>query len=71
MNYAAHALLQVLARMRQARAGLGNEAGQTLAEYSLIVTLVAVGVTVAALMFFSTAVAGAFDAVTVCFAGSC
>ena len=71
MNYAAHALLQVLARMRQARTGLGDEGGQTLAEYSLIVTLVAVGVTVAALFFFTTAVTGAFDGVTACFVGSC
>ena len=71
MNYAAHALLQVLARMRQARTGLRSEAGQTLAEYGLIVTLVAVGVTVAALFFFATAVAGAFDGVTACFGGSC
>ena len=71
MNYAAHALLQVLARMREARTGLRYESGQTLAEYSLIVTLVAVGVTVAALMFFRTAVAGAFDGVVACFGGSC
>ena len=71
MTYAAHALLHVLARMRQARSGLGDEAGQTLAEYSLIVTIVAVGVTVAALFFLRTAVAGAFDGVTACFGGSC
>ena len=71
MNYIAHALLQILARMREARAALGNEAGQTLAEYGMIVTIVAVGVTVAALFFFATAVAGAFDGVTACFGGSC
>ena len=71
MNYAAHALLQVLARMREARDGLRSEAGQTLAEYGLIVTIVAVGVTVAALFLFATAVTGAFDSVTSCFVGSC
>ena len=71
MTFAAHALLHILVRMGEARDRLRSEAGQTLAEYGLIVTLVAVGVTVAALFFFATAVAGAFDGVTACFGGSC
>ncbi len=48
-----------------------HEAGQTLAEYSLILTLVAVGVVVISAVFFSSAVAGTFDSVTACFGGSC
>ena len=71
MIFAAHALPQIPVRMGEARDGLRSEAGQTLAEYGLIVTIVAVGVTVAALFFLRTAVAGAFYDVTACFAGSC
>ena len=48
-----------------------KERGQTLAEYSLIVAVVAVGVVAMSAMFFSSAVAGTFDSVTACFGGSC
>ena len=48
-----------------------NEGGQTLAEYSILLTLVAVGVTVLAVVFFSTALAGMYDSITACFDGAC
>ena len=48
-----------------------SENGQTLVEYSLIVTLVAVGVTVAALLFFQTALAGTYTSVANCMLGAC
>ncbi len=50
---------------------LRTESGQTLAEYSLVVTLVAVGVTLLALFLFRTALADAFTGVTGCLTGSC
>ena len=61
-------LLPLVARLH----GLLNPSrGQTLAEYSLIVTVVAVAVTVAAVVVFRTQVAGAFTAATSCFDGDC
>ena len=65
----------VLSRMLNARRAVAhqaaNEAGQTLAEYSLIVTVVAVGVVVISVVFFTTALAGAYDSVTACISGGC
>lgn len=71
MNYVALALFHVITGVRETRARLRYETGQTLAEYSVVITVVAVGVTVAALLLFSTAVAGAFDSATACFTGAC
>lgn len=48
-----------------------DEAGQTLAEYSLVLTLVAVGVVAISVVFFTTALAGAYDSVTACLGGFC
>ena len=50
---------------------LSPSRGQTLAEYGLIVTVVAVAVTVLALVALRTQVAGAFSAATGCFDGAC
>ena len=47
------------------------EDGQTLAEYGLIVTLIAVAVTVLALIVFRGALIGSFTAATSCLNGSC
>lgn len=60
-----------LSRMLYARRWAANEAGQTLAEYSLIVTVVAVGVVVISVVFFTAALAGAYDSVTACISGGC
>jgi Flp pilus assembly pilin Flp len=45
--------------------------GQTLAEYGLIVTVVAVALVGLALIVFRDSLAGAFDAVLACLDGSC
>ena len=43
-----------------------SEEGQTLAEYSLILTIIAVGVVVPTMLLFRGALAGAFDSATAC-----
>ena len=48
------------------RATLRGDYGQTLAEYSLVLTLVAVGVVVPTTILFRNAMAGAFDSATNC-----
>ena len=62
---------RIWAGRRRLLAGLAGTSGQTLAEYGLIVTLVALGVTLAALIVFRTALSGTFNMVTACFDGSC
>ena len=46
--------------------GIPRESGQTLAEYSLILTLVAVGVVIPTVIIMRTALAGAFGSATDC-----
>lgn len=48
------------------RAAILGEEGQTLAEYSLIITVIAVGVVVTSMTVFRTALAGAFEAAAGC-----
>ena len=48
-----------------------SQVGQTLAEYSIIVTIIAVGTVLLALIVFRDSLAGAFDAVVTCLDGSC
>ena len=48
-----------------------RERGQTLAEYSLIMTVIAIAVTVSALVVFRTRIAGIFDSATNCLLGAC
>jgi len=50
---------------------LGSERGQTLAEYSIIISVIAVGVVTLALAAFVPALAGAFDAARSCLDGTC
>lgn len=63
-----HVLLPLVARLHEL---LSSSRGQTLAEYGLIITVVAVGVTVMALVFFRTQIAGAFTATANCLDGAC
>lgn len=58
------ALQALLARGR-------DDDGQTLAEYSLIITAIAVAVVILALVAFRGALAGAFNAATGCLDGAC
>ncbi len=48
-----------------------GETGQTLAEYSLIITVIAVGLVLLAMLVFRDALADAFNAATACLDGSC
>ena len=50
---------------------LFDERGQTLAEYGLILTVVAVGVVVPTMILFRTALASGFTSMTNCLNGSC
>ncbi len=52
------------------RAAARGEYGQTLAEYGLLLTLVAVGVVVPTLILMRTALAGAFTDVGNCLLGT-
>jgi Flp pilus assembly pilin Flp len=61
--------LLLLAARLQAMAG--RERGQTLAEYGLIITIVAVGVTVLAMITFRTQITGAWNSATTCLNGGC
>ncbi len=48
-----------------------RERGQTLAEYSLIMTVIAIAVTISALIVFRTQIGEIFDAATSCLSGTC
>lgn len=67
--------MDLLYRLVFALAGWRNRTasdhGQTMAEYSLILTLIAVGAVLAALIVFGAALADAFSAVAACLDGSC
>ena len=56
----------VLSAAEQLRALTRGERAQTLAEYSLLLTLVGVGVVVPSMLLFRGALAGAFSDVTDC-----
>ena len=56
---------------RRCRQVASSQWGQTLAEYSLIVTIIAVATAVLALIVFRTSLAGAFTAVLNCLDGTC
>jgi Flp pilus assembly pilin Flp len=60
------ALLRVLSGLTGLRARLSDEEGQTLAEYGLIMALIAVGVVVVAVVAFRDAIIGAFENATDC-----
>lgn len=56
----------VIAALVRAQDCLTRERGQTLAEYGLIVSLIAVGVVVPSMLLFRGALAGAFESATDC-----
>ncbi len=64
------ALLRVLIAAEALR-GPRGERGQTLAEYSLLITVVAVGLVLLAMIVFRDALTDAFDAATACLDGTC
>ena len=64
-------LSRILNAPRALAHAAADEAGQTLAEYSLLVTVIAVAVVAISVVFFTTALAGAYDSVTACLSGGC
>jgi Flp pilus assembly pilin Flp len=59
-------ILRAMAYVQAAISGLRDEDGQTLAEYGLIVAIIAVAVVIAAGITFRGAIAGAFNSSTSC-----
>ena len=65
------ALLRVLAGWYGLQARTQDEEGQTLAEYGLIMAVIAVAVVVTAVIAFRTAIVSAFESAVDCLDGSC
>lgn len=65
------ALLRVLTGWHELQARAQDEKGQTLAEYGLIMAVIAVAVIATAVIVFRDAIISAFDGATACLDGSC
>ena len=65
------ALLRLLAGWHGLQARASDEEGQTLAEYGLIMAVIAVAVVVTAVIAFRTAIVNAFNSAVDCLDGSC
>jgi Flp pilus assembly pilin Flp len=65
------AMLRVLAGWHGLQARASEEEGQTLAEYGLIMAVIAVAVVVTAVIAFRTAIVNAFNGAIDCLDGSC
>lgn len=65
------ALFRVLTGWQGLQARLSDEEGQTLAEYGLIMAVIAVVVVTTAVVFFRDAIVTAFNSATDCLDGSC
>ena len=63
--------LRALIAVRGLDARMRDEEGQTLAEYGLIMAVIAVAVVIAAVVAFRGAIVAAFDGATNCLDGSC
>lgn len=68
MQTMGEALLAVIARVSFV---LGRQRGQTLAEYGLILTLVAVGVVLPTMLLFRDQLIAAYNGAANCMNGSC
>lgn len=71
MQLVNEALLRALAGWHGLQARTKDESGQTLAEYGLIMAVIAVAVVVAAVVAFRDNIVTAFDNATDCLDGSC
>jgi Flp pilus assembly pilin Flp len=63
--------LRALVAIKMLEASTKDEDGQTLAEYGLIMAVIAVAVVVAAVVAFRGAIVSAFSSATNCLDGSC
>ena len=64
-------MVRALAALRSIEARTQDEDGQTLAEYGLIMAVIAVAVVVAAVVAFRTQIIAAFNNASGCLDGSC
>jgi len=71
MQLVNEALLRVLTGWHELQARTRDEEGQTLAEYGLIMAVIAVAVVVTAVIGFRTAIVNAFNSAVGCLDGSC
>jgi Flp pilus assembly pilin Flp len=62
---------RLLAALHGVRSRMTDEDGQTLAEYGLIMAVIAVAVVVAAVVAFRGAIVTAFNSATDCLDGTC
>lgn len=63
--------LRVLVALQGIELKVKDEEGQTLAEYGLIMAVIAIAVVVAAVVAFRGAIVSAFNGATKCLSGSC
>jgi Flp pilus assembly pilin Flp len=63
--------LRVLVALKAVESKVTDEEGQTLAEYGLIMAVIAIAVVVAAVVAFRGAIVSAFNGATKCLSGSC
>ena len=64
-------VLRVLVALQGIESKVKDEEGQTLAEYGLIMAVIAVAVVVAAVVAFRGAIVTAFSSATNCLDGTC
>jgi Flp pilus assembly pilin Flp len=65
------AALRTLIALQDARARLQGERGQTLAEYSLIISAIAVATITICVIAFRESIVGAWNSASDCLNGSC
>ncbi len=70
MSFLNNAFLRLLS-WQAPRIETSDEQGQTLAEYGLIMAVIAVAVVITAVTLFRTAIIGAFNSATGCLSGTC
>lgn len=63
--------LRALVAIKGLESNMKDEEGQTLAEYGLIMAVIAVAVVVSAVVVFRDAITGAFSGATTCLSGTC
>jgi len=64
-------VLRVFVALQGIESKVKDEEGQTLAEYGLIMAVIAVAVVIVAVVAFRTAIIAAFTSATDCLDGSC
>ena len=64
-------LHRVSRRWRSSRRRLTGQAGQTLAEYGMLVSMIFIAVLVTALLAFQGPIASGFEAASDCISGTC